>query len=61
MEDSEIIMVKTIVSVLAKCMLYTGHAYPLVNEQIFAVHCTIQPRALHASSPVAIAVTGHGI
>ena len=28
----EIIMVKAIVSALATCMLYTGHAYPLVNE-----------------------------
>ena len=32
MADPEIIMVKIIVSVLATCMLYTGHAYPLVNE-----------------------------
>ena len=29
---SEIIVVKAIVSVLATCMLYTGHVYPLVNE-----------------------------
>ena len=39
MADPEIIMVKAIVSVLATSMLYTGRAYPLVNEA--NIRCTL--------------------
>ena len=49
--DPEIIMVKAIVSVLAMCMLYTGHAYPLVNEA--DIHCALHYTATCAACVIA--------
>ena len=51
MADPEIIMVKAIVSVLATCMLYTGHAYPLVNEA--DIRCALHHTATSAACVIA--------
>ena len=51
MADPEIIMEMAIASVLATCMLYSGHAYPLVNKA--DIRCALHYTATCAACVIA--------